>query len=301
MKDSIHHYMRFGVIHFMAYPEVMGGEGPILETLSEIAYDADFTAVEIAHVGDPEVRRQAGELCAAAGLTVAYAAQPAILGGKLNLNSLDETERQRVVKVLEAEMRQALDLGAGAMAVLSGPDPGPDDRPAAADALVKTLQELCDLGRRNGVRVTLETFDRDIDKRALIGPSEEAAAVAQRVDRDNFGLIIDLSHLPLQRETPREALGNVADHLVHAHFGNCVLKDPDNPAYGDLHPRFGYPGSEVGVPELTEYLRVLLEMGFLNPEAPPIVSAEVKPMPGETGRAVIANAKRVLREAWARV
>jgi len=301
MNESIHRYMRLGIVHAMAYPEVMGGDGPILETLAEIACDADFTAVEVAHVNDPEVRRQARDLCAAAGLAVAYAAQPAILGGKLDLNTLDEIERQRVVRLLAAEMRQAVEVGAEAMALLSGSDPGPEKRPAAADALVRTLQELCDLGRELGVRVTLETFDRDIDKRALVGPSEEAATIAERIGRENFGLLMDLSHLPLQAESPRQALGNVADHLVHAHVGNCVLKDPDNPAYGDLHPRFGYPGSEIGVPEVAEYLGVLLEMGFLNPDAPPLVSVEIKPMPGETSRAVIANAKRVLREAWARV
>jgi len=33
-----------------------------------------------------------------------------------------------------------------------------------------------------------------------------------------------------------------------------------------------------------------------NPEAPPIVSVEVKPMPGETSQAVIANARLSTRK-----
>ena len=44
-----------------------------------------------------------------------------------------------------------------------------------------------------------------------------------------------------------------------------------------------------------------LDIGFLNAENPPIVSFEVKPLADESSELVIANAKRALREAWARV
>jgi len=33
MQDSIYNFMKVGLIHFMAYPETMKGDGPILETL----------------------------------------------------------------------------------------------------------------------------------------------------------------------------------------------------------------------------------------------------------------------------
>ena len=44
MQDSIYKFMKVGLIHFMAYPQVMKGEGPILETLQKIAEDDFFTA-----------------------------------------------------------------------------------------------------------------------------------------------------------------------------------------------------------------------------------------------------------------
>jgi len=93
----------------------------------------------------------------------------------------------------------------------------------------------------------------------------------------------------------------VKDYLVHAHMGNCILKDKEHPGYGDQHPRFGIKGGENDVKELTEYLKVLLNIGFLNPQNPPIVSFEVKPLADKSSEVVIANAKRVLREAWIRV
>ena len=81
-------------------------------------------------------------------------------------------------------------------------------------------------------------------------------------------------------------------------MGNTVIKSPDCEAYGDNHPRFGFPDSENDVDELAGYLRLLLKTGFLNEKTRPIVSFEVKPWKDEPSEAVIANAKRTLNLAW---
>ncbi|MGE5576818.1 MAG: hypothetical protein ACM3TT_06425 [Syntrophothermus sp.] len=47
MRDSIYEYLKLGVVHFKAYPEVSGGSGPIVETLERIAEDDFFTVVEV--------------------------------------------------------------------------------------------------------------------------------------------------------------------------------------------------------------------------------------------------------------
>lgn len=152
-----------------------------------------------------------------------------------------------------------------------------------------------------GIKVVHEVFDYDIDKKSLIGPAALAKRYATEItsEFDNFGLMVDLSHLPLIRETAEEAILPIKDYIVHAHMGNCVVKDKNLPAYGDAHPGFGFPGSENDVPELTEFLRILMQTGFLNKKNPPIVSFEVKPFGDEEPEIVIANAKRTLNEAWA--
>jgi hypothetical protein len=91
------------------------------------------------------------------------------------------------------------------------------------------------------------------------------------------------------------------DYIIHAQIGNCVVKSADMPGYGDLHPRFGFPNGENDVDEVVDYLRVPLQIGFLNDKKPPIVSFEIKPFGDEDPDIVIANAKRTLNEAWARV
>jgi len=48
------------------------------------------------------------------------------------------------------------------------------------------------------------------------------------------------------------------------------------------HSQSGIIGGENDVKELTEFLKVLLDIGLLNYQNPPIVSFEVKPLVGET-------------------
>jgi len=304
MQESMYKFMKVGLIHFMAYPQVMKGEGPILETLQKIAEDDFFTAVEVSWIKDAKVRQKAKKLLEVSHLTVAYGAQPRLLLKKLNLNSFDETERQEAVDEVKAGVNEAYEIGAKGLGFLSGKDPGEEKREKALDLLISSTKEICKYAQSKGnLMIALEVFDQEIDKKCLIGSADLAKRYAAEVRKefDNFGLLVDLSHLPLLGESPTQAIMPVKDYLVHAHIGNCILKDKKHPGYGDQHPRFGIEGGENDVQELTEYLKVLLNIGFLNPQNPPIVSFEVKPLTDESSEVVIANAKRVLREAWARV
>ena len=300
------HFCTLSLVHFLFFPECGGGDGPILETLARVAQDDFFGAVEIGRINNPAVRNQAAQMIEQAHLKVAFGAQPIILGGKLNLNSLDASGRTQAVEALRPYVDQAVEVGAKQFVVLSGPDPAPADRLAATGALADSLRDLCAHAHQFGVDVWLETFDRAVDKKALIGPADEAAALAAEVKRGfpGFGLVYDQAHMVLLDESPASALALLRDHLVHAHVGNAV-KVPGRPGYGDLHPRFGYPGSENDVPELVEYLRALFAVGYLheNPKigARPWVGFEVKPQPGEASDATLANLKRAWREAWAQV
>ena len=154
--------------------------------------------------------------------------------------------------------------------------------------------------------VSVENFDRSLDKCFLIGPTAEAADIAREVyeEYSNSGLTIDLSHQPLLRESAQDMVLTAIDHLVHVHIGNCVVADTAHPAYGDRHPRFCCPGGVIGIDELRRFLESLIYAGYFKkstPTAMPVVSFEVQPMAGERPEWVIAHAKRALREAWAKL
>src|SRR5262245_4674517 len=237
--------MDFGVVHPLAYLECRTGEGPILETLQTIVDDPCFGAVEIAPIVDPAVREQARDLLAAASLQVVYLPILPVLLEDLGLGSDDSDRRQAARVRLHDLLDQAIGFDAPLAMIMAPRDPGPAQREATTARLAEDLRELCDYAdaraQRRRLHLTLENFDRDVEKKRLIGPTVEAVALADAVDRDNFGLTIDLSHLPLLRETPAEALRAAGRHLIHAHIGNCVVDYPDSPIYGDFHPRFGHP------------------------------------------------------------
>ena len=302
MRDALQSYMQVGIVHFMAYPECMRGEGPIYDTLAKIVEDEFFGAVEITWIKDPAERARVKTLLATGHMTVGYGAQPCLLGQKLNLNHFDPTERGRAVAQVKACIDEAAEVGAGAVAVLSGVDPG-ERREEAFKLLVESVLELCGHAKAKGLHFILESFDSKYDKKCLIGPARDALALCQavRAEYKDFGIMIDLSHLPIQDETPKQVFHTLTlDNIAHIHIGNSV-KAQGHAAYGDQHPRFGLPGGENDVPQLVEFLRELLAIGYLGPGRRPVVAFEVKPLPGETSGAVVAGAKRTLLQAWAQV
>lgn len=303
MIESIHKYMKVGLIHFMAYPECMKGEGPIEETLKEIALDDYFDAVEVSWIKDKDVRSRAKQIIETSHLTVGYGGQPRLLTTGLNINDLNEEGRLKALASLKEGIDEAYEMGALGFGYLSGKYPE-NKKEEAFQTLVKSTKELCRYAKLKGnLNVLLEVFDYDVDKKSLIGPVHLAKRFAEEIRKeyDNFGLMVDLSHIPQLHETIEESLLPVKDYILHAHMGNCVVKDPSMPAYGDQHPRFGFPNGECDVNELLEYLRVLKSIGFLSEDRRPIVSFEVKPFGDEDPDLVVANAKRVLNLAWARL
>lgn len=84
------------------------------------------------------------------------------------------------------------------------------------------------------------------------------------------------------------------------YIGNCIMDDELHPAYGDLQPRFGVEGGRIDTKEVSNYFRLLADLNLIGPEKHPVISAEVRPLlPGENSELILANAKRVIKEAWA--
>jgi sugar phosphate isomerase/epimerase len=303
MIESIHKYAKIGLIHFMAYPSTLRGEGPIEETIRKIAKDDYFDAIEITWINNEETRIRVKSILDSSHLIVAYGGQPRLLTTNQNINDLDYYRRQQAVANLKEGIDEAYSMGAKGFGFLSGKY-SEDKTKEAYDALVESTKDLCTYSKSKGdLMIALEVFDFDIDKCSLIGPVDLARRFAEEICKefDNFGLMVDLSHMPLIHESIRESIIPVKDYIIHAHMGNCFIKDRNDPAYGDAHPRFGYPGGENDVDELVEYLKILLEIGYLNPQNRRILSFEVKPIGDEDSDIVIANAKRTLNLAWSLV
>ncbi len=303
MNESLHSYMKVGTIAFMSYPEIMRGDGDKIESsIRKILADPYFTAIETTWIKDPEVRGRVKKLLDASLITTCYGAQPRFLTTGLNINDLDEGKRLEALASLKEGVDEAYELGAKGIAFLSGKYEEAT-KEQSYKALVKSTKEICAYAaQKGGMMVELEVFDYDVDKKSLIGPTPYARQFAEEIRKDhaNFGLLVDLSHFPLIHETVGESIFPIRHLITHVHIGNAVVV-PGQPAYGDAHPRFGFPGSANTLQDLVEFLRALLGIGFLNKEKPPVLSFEVKPFGDEDPDIILAGCKRFLNEAWSHV
>ena len=79
MKDSLHSYMKVGIVHPMAFPE-----GVLIETLKVIVEDEFFGGIEIKSVPE-DSRDEVSKLLATSRLEVGYVGQVTILAEKLDI------------------------------------------------------------------------------------------------------------------------------------------------------------------------------------------------------------------------
>ena len=301
MKESIHKYFQVGLISFMAYPTTMRGEDPnVVEILKKTAVDDYFDAVEVTWIKNGALREEAAKLLQTSHLKVCYGAQPRLLTTGMNANGLDEEKRLMAEHTLLEAIDEAEALGAKGIAFLSGKWEE-QTKGESYQQLLKTTKRLCSYAGSKGMSVELEVFDFDIAKASLIGPAPLAARFAAEMREycNNFGLLIDLSHIPMCRESSRFVVQTLRPYLTHFHIGNTVISSPSDEGYGDEHQRFGFPNGSNDVPELLEFLRVLKQEGFFRENDPLVLSFEVKPWKDEDPDVVVANAKRVLNRAWA--
>lgn len=304
METSMYSAMRVGIVHFKAFPGIETGAGPIVETLEKICADDFWTAVEVGWMKDFRVRNTARHLLDQSHLSVAYATQPKVLSNKFNLNHFDHGERMKAVEAIKSSVDEARQLGAEVVRLIAGKDPGDEKREEAKKLLIDSLHQILDYARedKDGLKFTLKIFDRGVDKKNLIGPAPDAADIAKvmRPDYPEFGLLTDLSHFPLLDEKPEDSIPMLSEWLDAVHLGNCHFRDKTHPAYGDIQPRFGIPGGETDTPEVVTFFRELRKVGFFDKPERPVVSAEVRPvLAGEISEVILANAKRVIRDAWA--
>ena len=313
------------LVHFMAYPgprlgkSTQLGEAPedyMLDTIQKVIDDPFFNGIEITLIKDPAIRKKVADKLKASKMHVTFCAQVIQLINEDNLiartdiASIDELERVNAVDRIKEYIDMAVELGAKHFELLSGEDPGTESglaaRKQATRQLIRSLHEICTYAdkKAGGMKVSLVMFDRldgkgPQNKNQLIGPSSEAAAVAEEVKFDykhqNFGLLYDLSHMfflknGFEHETP-EVLRQLAPYLNYVHVANCVT-DPAHQDYGDLHVSMDHPQGAVTPEILAEFVKVLNEIRFDG-----IVGFELLPRGRQISESVINIAKSMFQEA----
>ena len=302
MRGDLREYAKLGLAHFMLYPQCTDSEHVLVETLIPFLERTDIEVLDYYLPYNADDRERLIPAVRACPMQKDYA----VLGmpqDKISLGSPADNERAIGRLLLAEQVEVAAASGAGALSFSSGRDVAVADRPAARRRFAELCVWLCGELKQRGMIGLLEPFDRDVDRRFLLGPTAECVELIDSLapEVDNLKIQLDLSHVALMGESFAAAIHTVRKHLAHVHLGNCVKGDRADPFFGDRHAPIGYPGGEVDVPQVVEILRLLLDVGYLDRQRRGPLVIETRPAPGMTVEQTIAQQMALVEEAWRRV
>ena len=302
--DSISAVARLGLVHHMLYPATVDDPDLHERTLTEFVRRSDIETFDCCFPYGQADRRQ--RLAAAARASdkqeTAFAIHLFPLR-KLLLSAPNYAEQAQVRLILKEMIADAAAMGATGFVFGSGGPPSAEASPAHHRAFLDFCRWLCAELAPHGIDALLEPFDYDFDKKFIYGPLDANLKLVAKVREEfpNIGIELDMAHLPLMREGFESAIERSAPWLKRVHLGNCVMRNPADPFYGDNHPPMGYPGGEIDEPELVRILRTLHKVGFLNAKQRGNLLLELKPFPGRTEEESVTDNWQRLGRAWDRV
>ena len=302
MNGDIRNYAKLGLVYHMLHPNCASDPEAHADTLLKFVQRNDMETFDCCLPYGEERRARLTAAIRECGKSVCFAIHFYPFSS-MPLTSLSPIRRAQSWLILDDMIQQAANIGSEGFIFAAGPpafDAATQDDFEAFDLVCETL---CDKLKPHGMTALLEPFDFAVDKKFLYGPIDACVALARRVTdkHDNFGFELDVAHLPLMREGFASSIKRLSPWLKRVHLGNCVLKEPNNPRWGDTHPPIGFPGGEIDVEETSVILHGLLETGYLNRENRGALVFEMTPFPDKTPDETVADNMRRLRQAWGRL
>ena len=303
-------FFHLGLVVQAFFPQARERKGPALEITRKLAADPFFQALEISGVEGPALRKELAQIVRASGKALVFSGGSYCRAGGHNLHDLEENKRKKAIHEVKKIIDEAHDYGCRVLYVMGFEAPTPQDCDRAREYFAGSLAELSVYAREKNpsapLAVSVENFYRLTDTPFLIGPTLEFADMLRDLRRQhpNLGLTFDTSHILQLKEDLASTFSRVQDVIAHIHLSNCLIKDRSSPFYGDKHPPYGLPGSEIGIPELSGFFRKLKAQRYFSrtfPTGKPVLSLEVITPPGQTPGEALAEAKEAFQKAWAEV
>ena len=157
-----------------------------------------------------------------------------------SLCDLNEKKRMNAVFLLMRAFETANEIGAKKVLITTGRDTVECDRPKAVEQFMKSMERL--LPEAENFDVVLETGDRTVDARQLLGPTDLSMKLTEEIRKEykNFYLTLDTSHIAQLGENVEASIEKALCLSNHVHLASCILT-PGHPLYGDKHPFFSHP------------------------------------------------------------
>ncbi|MGG1516538.1 TIM barrel protein [Paenibacillus oryzisoli] len=299
MKGKLSDYSKIGLVHHMIYPECMTDQDAHVRTLIELSQREDIETFDCCIPFGEERREQLISHLTQIRKEIIYALHLYPLR-KIALASSSPHDQEISRMIVRDQIEMAAAIGATGFIFASGPD-FPEERESAKRRFSEFTSWFCKQLNNRSMIGLLEPFDREIDKKFLLGPSEECAEFVQSLRHsgiDNLFIELDMAHVPLMGESFTHAIHQLSPYLKRVHLGNCILKDKQHVWYGDYHPPIGYQGGEIDTPELAGILQELLSVGYLSKKERGALILEMVPYPGQTSAYTIEDNFQRLEDAW---
>jgi sugar phosphate isomerase/epimerase len=298
-------YFSLGIVVPAFFRDIRLRQGPVLEVMHRAASDPFFQALEFSGAENPAVRKEVAGLVRGCGKSLVFSGGSYCYTNQNNLHDLDEDRRKAAVENVRAIIEEASEYGCQILYVMGMEAPA--DRQAGLQKFRTSLAELSAHARRvnpsTPLTLAVENFHILLKDPFLIGPTAATAGLLRdlRLEHPNLGLTFDTSHILQLKEDLPSTYRAVQDVVAHVHLSNCLLNDRSSPFYGDKHPPYGMPGSEIGAPELAAFLKVLKDAGHFTrsfPTGKPVLSLEVITPPNQNPEKALAEAKEAFFKAW---
>lgn len=290
-----------GAVISNAWPQSRATEGATQRAIEEVlARFPFFEAFQTVDVPFAAERKAIRSLLGDRGFPHTYALTRVLGERKLSLSSLDPDNRRQAVATVIAQFDEAIEAGAGTVAVISGARPSdPAQRTAALEALEESLAQLSAAATQRGIALVIEPLDHSAHKCQTLGTTREAVGICRRLAARNLplSLCLDTAHLILNDEPIIPAVDAARAFIAEFHFCNPVT-DRNSPLFGDQHVPFGPPGA-MGADQIASLLADLRDIRFLDAERRPRIYCEVMKPAGMDSLAVIAHCRDALVNGWA--
>ncbi|MBQ8525817.1 MAG: sugar phosphate isomerase/epimerase [Clostridia bacterium] len=266
----------WGINHMFLYPEAMVNRKVHTDTLKKLAESPGFDALDM-WVWRGDASKEEIRILRDSGKIINYNIGDRFGEEIAFPSSADKAQRERAYSLMMREIGYALELGSKKIIFGSGPDV-PEDRNSAKERYFELISRVMNQ-LPDDVELSFEPTDRDTDKYFLFGPLDETVEFIRQMQKSvnpNIGLLLDMCHIPLIHETIDSAVSKGIDVLNHIHLGNCVIKNKQNPFYGDKHPPFGYADSEYTEDDCLNFIGTLRKAGYFDKQNT-TVSFEMRP------------------------
>ena len=174
----------------------------------------------------------------------------ALFGRDHDWSDLDEGVYQNALRSAKASVRLAVHLGAPMIVVHASGEPvGDRERDQRLQQVLRAMQEITPLCQSTDKRIAIELLPRTCLGNTVV----ELLWLLDRLDRETFGVCLDVNHLMDRYETLPDAVRELGENLITTHLSD----------YDGIDEKHWLPGK--GVIDWKAFMDALRDIDYQGP------------------------------------